>query len=207
MATGWTLRSSSGFGHDAPCSMLRTRAPTQEPRSSVGHWRKTRTAAGRAVRDQVRLHAVLRDRDGRRRPSLQQSVSPLDPARRHGRVRLAHVELRRPRPRLDAPRRSARVPARLRLASAIDRSRGRRAGQVFTPSYLLWRRKSAWAAFGRAGVPIVASAPSCDVRTSKAAGGAAWFFLGGVGLVAEIVGDVFYGVGTSDIATATYIRC
>lgn len=73
---------------------------------------------------------------------------------------------------------------------------------VFTPSYLLWRRKGAWAGYGRAGFGIV-TAPDLTWGL-EAAGGAAWFFLGGIGLVAEVVGNVFYGVGTTDIATATY---
>lgn len=73
---------------------------------------------------------------------------------------------------------------------------------VVTPSYLLWRRKGAWAGYGRAGFGIV-TAPDLTWGL-EAAGGAAWFFLGGVGLVAEIVGNVFYGVGTTDVATATY---
>jgi hypothetical protein len=67
---------------------------------------------------------------------------------------------------------------------------------------LLWRRKGAWAGYGRAGFGIVTSP---DLTWGlEAAGGAAWFFLGGIGLVAEIVGNVFYGVGTTDVATATY---
>ncbi len=73
---------------------------------------------------------------------------------------------------------------------------------VVTPSYLLWRRKGAWAGYGRAGFGIV-TAPDLTWGL-EAAGGAAWFFLGGVGLVAEIVGNVFYGVGTTDVATAAY---
>lgn len=73
---------------------------------------------------------------------------------------------------------------------------------VVTPSYLLWRRKGAWAGYGRAGFGIV-TAPDLTWGL-EAAGGAAWFFLGGIGLVAEVVGNVFYGVGTTDIATATY---
>ncbi|MFO0736339.1 MAG: hypothetical protein U0270_10675 [Labilithrix sp.] len=73
---------------------------------------------------------------------------------------------------------------------------------VFTPSYLLWRRKGAWAGYGRAGFGVV-TAPDLTWGL-EAAGGAAWFFLGGIGLVAEVVGNVFYGVGTTDVATATY---
>ena len=34
--------------------------------------------------------------------------------------------------------------------------------------------------------------------------GATWFFLGGFGLAAEMVGDIFYGEGTREKATTTY---
>jgi hypothetical protein len=34
--------------------------------------------------------------------------------------------------------------------------------------------------------------------------GATWFFLGGFGVAAEVVGDVFYGAGTRDKAVVTY---
>jgi hypothetical protein len=73
---------------------------------------------------------------------------------------------------------------------------------VLTPSYLLWRRKGELAAFGRLGIPIVAS-PTVTWGLEAAAGGA-YFFLGGIGAVAELVGDIFYGVGTTDVKTATY---
>jgi len=71
-----------------------------------------------------------------------------------------------------------------------------------TPSYFGWRRKGAFAAFGRAGVPLVLT-PDATFGLEAALGGV-FFFLGGVGLVAEIVGDVFYGTGTREVATATY---
>jgi len=77
------------------------------------------------------------------------------------------------------------------------------AGQaVFTPSYMLWRRKGALALFGRGGVPMVLS-PDVTWGLEGSVGGA-FFFLGGVGLVAEIVGDVFYGTGTTDVGVVTY---
>lgn len=73
---------------------------------------------------------------------------------------------------------------------------------VMTPSYFLWRRKGALAMFGRAGVPLVLSP---DVTWGiEGAVGAALFFLGGIGAVCEIVGDVFYGTGTRDVSTAAY---
>lgn len=73
---------------------------------------------------------------------------------------------------------------------------------VMTPSYFLWRRWRALAAFGRLGVPLVLTP---DVTMGLEAGlGGAWFFLGGVGVVAEMVGDVFYGAGTREAAITSY---
>ena len=73
---------------------------------------------------------------------------------------------------------------------------------VMTPSYLGWRRWRSLALYGRAGVPLVVT-PS--VTWGFEAGfGATWFFLGGFGIAAELVGDVFYGAGTSEKATTTY---
>jgi hypothetical protein len=73
---------------------------------------------------------------------------------------------------------------------------------VMTPSYLAWRRWTSLAVYGRAGVPIVVTP---DVTWGLEAGlGATWFFLGGFGLAAEMVGDVFYGAGTQEKATVTY---
>jgi hypothetical protein len=73
---------------------------------------------------------------------------------------------------------------------------------VMTPSYFGWRRKGALAAFGRAGIPLVLT-PDVTWGFEGALGGV-FFFLGGVGVVAELVGDVFYGTGTRDVATAAY---
>lgn len=88
--------------------------------------------------------------------------------------------------------------AALRTTMAVEG-----AGQVvMTPSYFLWRRRGALAAFGRAGIPLVLT-PDATWGFEGAVGGA-FFFLGGVGLVAEITADVFYGAGTTDVATATY---
>lgn len=76
-------------------------------------------------------------------------------------------------------------------------------GQVImAPSYFGWRRWGAWALFGRAGTPLVLS-PKVTWGLEASAGGA-WFFLGGVGLTAEIVGDLFYGAGTREVAVTTY---
>lgn len=73
---------------------------------------------------------------------------------------------------------------------------------VMTPSYFGWRRWGAWALYGRAGSPLVLS-PKVTWGLEASAGGA-WFFLGGLGLTAEIVGDLFYGAGTRDMAVTTY---
>ncbi len=73
---------------------------------------------------------------------------------------------------------------------------------VMTPSYFAWRRWRALAAFGRAGIPLVLT-PEVTWGLEASAGGA-FFFLGGVGVVAEVVGDIFYGAGTRDVAAATY---
>ncbi len=76
-------------------------------------------------------------------------------------------------------------------------------GQVVTtPSYLVWRRWQSFACYGRAGVPIVAT-PDLTWGLEASVGGA-WFFLGGIGLAAEVVGDVFYGAGTREKSTVTY---
>jgi hypothetical protein len=73
---------------------------------------------------------------------------------------------------------------------------------VMTPSYFGWRRWGAWAVFARAGTPLVLT-PSVTWGL-EASGGGAFFLLGGLGLTAEIVGDVFYGAGTRDVSVATY---
>ncbi len=73
---------------------------------------------------------------------------------------------------------------------------------VMTPSYFGWRRKGPLAAFVRAGIPLVLT-PDPTLGLEGAVGGV-FFFRGGLGVVAELVGDVFYGTGTRDVATATY---
>ncbi|MDB4945258.1 MAG: hypothetical protein JWP97_4792 [Labilithrix sp.] len=73
---------------------------------------------------------------------------------------------------------------------------------VLTPSYLAWRRWRSLAVYGRAGTPVVVTP---DLTWGLEAGlGATWFFLGGLGVAAEVVGDVFYGAGTAEKATTTY---
>lgn len=76
------------------------------------------------------------------------------------------------------------------------------AQMVMTPSYLAWRRYRALALYGRAGTPLVFTP---DVTWGLEAGvGAAYFFLGGIGVAAEAVGNLFYGAGTRERATTTY---
>jgi hypothetical protein len=86
----------------------------------------------------------------------------------------------------------------LRLSSAVEGV----SQQVLTPAYLLWRRWRSWAAYARAGVPIVLR-PNVTWGL-EAGGGGVWFFRGGVGVAAEIIGDVFYGAGTREVATPAY---
>lgn len=73
---------------------------------------------------------------------------------------------------------------------------------VLTPSYLLFHRWGPWGLYGRVGVPLVLTP---DVTWGLEAGvGGIWFVRAGVGLAAEIVGDVFYGAGTRDVETPAY---
>jgi hypothetical protein len=76
------------------------------------------------------------------------------------------------------------------------------AQSAIAPSYELWRRWRAWAAYGRLGPSLVLN-PDTTWGLEASCGGI-WFVRGGVGLTAEIVGDVFYGAGTRDVATPAY---
>jgi hypothetical protein len=73
---------------------------------------------------------------------------------------------------------------------------------VVSPSFVLYRRFRDLAAYARAGTPIVAT-PETTWGLEGALGGI-WFVRGGVGLVAEIVGDLFYGAGTREVSAAAY---
>lgn len=86
----------------------------------------------------------------------------------------------------------------LRLSSAMEGI----SQQVLTPSYLMWRRWRSWAAYGRAGLPIVLSPQA--TWGLEIGGGGVWFFRGGIGVAAEVVGDLFYGAGTRDVARPAY---
>ncbi len=73
---------------------------------------------------------------------------------------------------------------------------------VMTPSYLVIHRWGAWGAYGRAGIAAVL-APAATWGMEGAAGGV-WFARAGIGMAAEIVGDLFYGAGTREVATPAY---
>jgi hypothetical protein len=73
---------------------------------------------------------------------------------------------------------------------------------VLVPSYMALRRFGPWAVYGRAGAPIVLT-PDTTFGMEAGAGGV-WFVRAGIGLAAELVGDVIYGAGTREVGTATY---
>ena len=73
---------------------------------------------------------------------------------------------------------------------------------VLTPSYLVLHRVGSWGAYARAGLPVVLS-PDTTWGVEAAAGGL-WFARAGLGVAAELVGDVFYGAGTREVARPAY---
>jgi hypothetical protein len=76
------------------------------------------------------------------------------------------------------------------------------AQSVLTPSYLILRRAGPWGAYARAGLPVVLDPdPTWGI---EAAAGGLWFARAGVGVAAELVGDVFYGAGTREVARPAY---
>jgi hypothetical protein len=76
------------------------------------------------------------------------------------------------------------------------------AQSVLVPSYFAWRRWRSFAVYGRAGLPVVLS-PDATWGV-EAGGGGVWFARAGIGVAAELVGDVFYGAGTREVATPAY---
>lgn len=71
--------------------------------------------------------------------------------------------------------------------------------EVVTPSYLLLHRlPPRLLAFARAGLPVVLE-PDLNLGYELAVGGA-YLFTAGLGVTAELVGDVFYGAATQDEA-------
>jgi hypothetical protein len=73
---------------------------------------------------------------------------------------------------------------------------------VFTPSYLCFHRAGPWAVLARVGIPIVLTPDT--TWGMEAAFGGVWFARAGVGVGAELVGDIFYGAGTREVATPAY---
>ncbi|HEY1695598.1 MAG TPA: hypothetical protein VGG39_25700 [Polyangiaceae bacterium] len=73
---------------------------------------------------------------------------------------------------------------------------------VLTPAYMVLHRWSQWGVYGRVGVPIVLT-PDTTYGFEGGAGGI-WYARAGIGVVAELVGDVFYGAGTREVATPAY---
>ncbi len=73
---------------------------------------------------------------------------------------------------------------------------------VVTPSYVLERRFRHVALYGRLGAPIVLT-PQKNTGLELGVGGI-WFVRGGIGLSAELVGDLFYGAGTREAAKPAY---
>lgn len=73
---------------------------------------------------------------------------------------------------------------------------------VLTPSYVAFHRIGPWGLLARAGFPIVLTPETA--WGLEGALGAVWFARAGVGLAAELVGDLFYGAGTREVATPAY---
>jgi hypothetical protein len=73
---------------------------------------------------------------------------------------------------------------------------------VLTPSYLLYRRWPRAALYGRVGAALVAQ-PETSWGGELGAGGVV-YVRAGIGVAAELVGDVFYGAGTREVAVTTY---
>ena len=73
---------------------------------------------------------------------------------------------------------------------------------VLTPSYLIMQRWTRTAVYGRVGAAIVTE-PEATWGGEAGVGGVI-FVRGGIGIAGEVVGDVFYGAGTRDVAVTTY---
>jgi hypothetical protein len=86
----------------------------------------------------------------------------------------------------------------VRVSIALEGTRQ----SILTPSYLILRRMGPWAAYARAGVPLVLT-PDVTWGFEGAAGGI-WFARAGIGIATEFVGDVFYGAGIREVATPAY---
>ena len=86
-------------------------------------------------------------------------------------------------------RRTARL---VRVASSAARSPAGKVSAVFDDDA------------ERQGAYDFLESPHVAAAQLEAGVGATWFFLGGFGVAAEMVGDVFYGAGTREKATTTY---
>ncbi len=73
---------------------------------------------------------------------------------------------------------------------------------MLAPTYVLYRRHRAFAAYGRLG-PSFALAPTLNVGGEAGVGGI-WFPRGGIGLVAEGVFNLFYGAATPESLRPAY---
>jgi hypothetical protein len=73
---------------------------------------------------------------------------------------------------------------------------------VITPSYIGLRRFVHFEVWGRVGLPILLT-PDRNLGGELALGGA-WFFRAGLGLGAELVGDIFFGAATPDAKNPIY---
>jgi hypothetical protein len=67
---------------------------------------------------------------------------------------------------------------------------------VLIPSYAGFRRGALFGGWGRFGLPVLVT-PNPNVGVELAFGGA-WYARAGVGITAELIGDLFWGVGTPD---------
>ena len=73
---------------------------------------------------------------------------------------------------------------------------------VLVPSWGLFRRGALFGAWGRFGLPILLT-PDRNMGIELAAGGA-WYVRAGVGITAELLGDLFWGVATPDTKRPAY---
>jgi hypothetical protein len=73
---------------------------------------------------------------------------------------------------------------------------------VMTAGYQAMHRWGPWCAYARAGLPVVLG-PDATWGLEGGLGGV-WFARAGLGVAAELVGDIFYGAGTRDVATPAY---
>lgn len=73
---------------------------------------------------------------------------------------------------------------------------------VLVPSWGVFRRGAVFGGWGRFGVPFLLT-PDRNAGMELAAGGA-FYVRAGVGLTAELLGDLFWGVGTPDNKRPAY---